>query len=252
LPELPEQSSPKAARVLAAARELLLSRGSRGFTVADVAAKAHVGKGTPYLYWATKEHLLLDLVARDFIAAADEYIAALTADPDLVRPSRMCPRLMRTAFEHPLVGPLQKGDDNLLGALTDDPRSAALLDVLGPTAVMRKVLPIMRSNGLARTDWALADQALAMHALTTGFVVVSQSRAARGAADPEEVLSAAVTALLGPEQASRSQVEATAAATVELLSEGRSTVLETVAQRGATGQVADAAALTSGPSPSGR
>ena len=53
----PEQQSTKAARLLASAGELLLSRGARGFTVADVAKRAHVGKGTVYLYWPTKEDL---------------------------------------------------------------------------------------------------------------------------------------------------------------------------------------------------
>lgn len=231
MPELPEQGSPRAARVLAAARELLLSRGSRGFTVADVAAKAHVGKGTPYLYWATKEELLLGLIARDFLAVADEYVAALTADPDLVRPARLCTRMLRTASEHPFVSALKDGDEGLLGALAADPRSEVLLDVLGPTAVIRRTLPVMRSNGLARTDWELADQALAMHALITGFVIVSRRETGGPPAELDRVLTAAVTALLGPEQASPEQVEATAAATVALLSDARATVLDVIGQR---------------------
>jgi AcrR family transcriptional regulator len=59
-------------RVLAAAGELVLARGSRGVTIAEVARRAHIGKGTVYLYWKTKEDLLLDLVCRDFLALADE------------------------------------------------------------------------------------------------------------------------------------------------------------------------------------
>lgn len=59
---LPEDQSVKAARLLRAADELLVSRGARGFTVADVAKRAHVSKGTVYLYWPTKEDLLIGLV----------------------------------------------------------------------------------------------------------------------------------------------------------------------------------------------
>ena len=55
---LAEHDSGTAARILAAARELVLKRGVKGLTVAEIAARAHVGKGTAYLYWPTKEDLL--------------------------------------------------------------------------------------------------------------------------------------------------------------------------------------------------
>lgn len=228
-PPLPELSSPKAARILAAAGELLRNRGSKGLTVADVAQRAHVGKGTVYLYWDTKEDLLLGLIGRDFLAVADEYATALTADPDLARPSRLCPRMLRVAVEHQFVGALQSLDDGLLGALADDPRSAMLLDTLGPSAVLRTVLPSWRSNRLARTDWAPADQAFALQALTTGVRVTSTDRRSRsGTADPEQVLAAAVTALLGPERASPEQIRTSAADVVRFLTAARSTTIDII------------------------
>jgi AcrR family transcriptional regulator len=60
--ELAELDSGTAARILAAARELVLKRGVKGLTVAEIAEKAHVGKGTAYLYWKTKEDLLLAVI----------------------------------------------------------------------------------------------------------------------------------------------------------------------------------------------
>jgi hypothetical protein len=45
--ELAEHDSGTAARILAAARDLVLKRGVKGLTVAEIAEKAHVGKGTP-------------------------------------------------------------------------------------------------------------------------------------------------------------------------------------------------------------
>jgi AcrR family transcriptional regulator len=230
VPELPEHTSPKAARILAAAGELLLTRGSRGVTIADVAAKAHIGKGTVYLYWKTKEDLLLGLLARDFVALADDVTEAVTADPDLARPSRLLPDIMNTAARHPFVNALRSDDDELLGALTDDPRSAKLLDTLSPDAVMYEALPIWRRHNLARTDWAFAEQALALHALLTGFLAVTTHvRRRPESADPQQVLAKSVTALLGPENATSDEIRAVAAEGLRSLSEGRATALEIIA-----------------------
>ncbi|GAA3358138.1 MULTISPECIES: TetR/AcrR family transcriptional regulator [Saccharopolyspora] len=226
--DLPEHASPKAARILAAAGELLLDRGSKGVTIAEVAKRAHIGKGTVYLYWKTKEDLLLGLVCRDFLAMADEAIAAVTADPDLARPSRLCPRMLRTATERRFVSGLRSGDDHLLGVLADDPRSAELLAALGPDAVMADVLPIWRDHGLARTDWPLAEQALALHALTTGFAAAAVRPPRLPVDDPERVLAAAVTALLGPEQAGPEQVASAAAEGIRHLVAGRALALEVI------------------------
>jgi len=230
---LPELSSTKAARILVAAGELVRIRGSRGVTVADVAQRAHVGKGTVYLYWATKEDLLLGLIARDFLAVADEVVEELRADPGLARPSRLFPRMMAVADEHFFVNAMQSIDAGLLGALADDPRSTALWDTLGPGAVVRTVLPSWRENGLARTDWAPADQALALHALLTGIgATPADHLLRRDAAEPRVVMSAAVTALLGPEQASPEQVAAAAGDVVRFLTGARAAVLDIITPRG--------------------
>ncbi|MEV5716894.1 helix-turn-helix domain-containing protein [Amycolatopsis mediterranei] len=235
MPELPEHHSPKAARILAAAGELLLSRGIKGVTIADVATRAHIGKGTVYLYWKTKEDLLLGLISRDFLTLADDVTEAVTADPDLARPSRLLPHMLRTASQHPFVNALRSNDGGLLGALTEDPRSAKLLDTLGPDAMMYDVLPIWRRHDLARTDWALDVQVLALHALVTGFVVLGTQRRFRpSAADPGDTFAAAVTALLGPERATPEQVRAAAAEGLRSLAEGRAAALESITQASLT------------------
>jgi AcrR family transcriptional regulator len=233
LPDLPEHSSPKAARILAAAGELLLARGSKGVTISDVATRAHIGKGTVYLYWKTKEDLLLGLVSRDFIGLADAVTEAVTADPDLARPSRLIPDMLTTAARHPFVDALRRGDDGLLGALTDDPRAAKLLETLSPDAMMSGVLPVWRRHALARTDWPLAEQALALHALLTGFMMAPvPSRFRPEQVVPEQVLAKSVTALLGPERATPAQVRATAAEGIQALADARVTALELIAAPG--------------------
>lgn len=227
--DLPEQHSPKAARILAAASELLLSRGAKGVTIADVAQKAYVGKGTVYLYYATKEDLLLGLIGREFLAAADHLIDELAERPEIARPARFCPAVLRFVTQRPLIAALQNHNDDLLGMLADHPRSAALHNALGPSALLFAVLPAWRRNGLARTDWEVADQALALHILTTGAAItMSDPRQQLTSADPERVFAAAVTALLGPEVATDDQVRATALEIADFLGAGRSAVVRII------------------------
>jgi AcrR family transcriptional regulator len=62
-------------QLLDAAQQVLVARGLRATTVADVAAAAGVAKGTTYLYFASKDELLAGLRARyveRFAAALDE------------------------------------------------------------------------------------------------------------------------------------------------------------------------------------
>jgi AcrR family transcriptional regulator len=229
--ELAEHDSGTAARILAAARELVLKRGVKGLTVAEIAEKAHVGKGTAYLYWKTKDELLLGLFARDFLAGLDDEIDALTTDPDAARPHRFCPRLAGTALARPFVRALQTGDADLLGALARHPRAAELLDQLGPAGLMYTVLPVWRQHRLACTDWPLDEQAYALQALMTGFLeTATRTFVLRGVSveNPEKVMAAAVTALLGPEEADPSDVRAAAQEGLRLLQEKRETVLATI------------------------
>ncbi|MEU9484163.1 helix-turn-helix domain-containing protein [Streptomyces decoyicus] len=229
---LVEQDSIKAARILAVARELVLKRGVKGVTVAEIAEKAHVGKGTVYLYWGTKEDLLVGLFAREFLAGVDGFIDTLTADPDAGRPHRLCPQLVRNALERPFVRALVTGDADLLGVLTQHPRSTELLGTLGPAALMYTVLPVWRQRRLARTDWPLGDQAYGLQALMAGYLqTATRSRTLREVTvdAPDKVIAASVTALLGPEEATADDVRATADEGLRLLRQKRELVLASIA-----------------------
>lgn len=213
-----------AARVLTAANELLLGRGAKGFTVADVAARAHVGKGTVYLYWPTKEDMLIGLVGRGFLHILDNLIAQFDDDPTLARPSRFCPTMVQTATKQPLIAALQRHDDDLLGVLAEHPRSVALNETLGPGAVLDAVLPLWRRDGLARTDWEQADQAFALRALVTGVTLAIVGDPVT--ADHRlRVFGDAVTALLGPERTNQKKLRATADGIVAFLRDGRAAAL---------------------------
>jgi AcrR family transcriptional regulator len=230
---LAEQDSDKAARILAAARELVLKRGVKGLTVAEIAQKAHVAKGTVYLHWETREDLLVGVFARDFMAALDDCAAALTAEADLCRPHRFLPWIIRAALDHPFVRALHIGDDDLLGVLTQHPRSAKLRDELGPAALMYNTLPVWRRHRLVRTDWPLDDQAYALQALTAGFVdAATRTRVLPGVTvdAPDRVIAASVTALLGPDQASPEDVRAAAEDGLRMMAEKRELVLASIAK----------------------
>ncbi|MHB6910363.1 TetR/AcrR family transcriptional regulator [Streptomyces sp. DB-54] len=231
---LAEQESDKAARILTAARELVLKRGVKGVTMAEIAEKAHVGKGTVYLYWGNKEDLLLGLFAREFLATVDGHIEELTTDPDICRPHRLCPQLVRTAVERPFVRALQTGDADLLGVLTQHPRSTELLNSLGPAAMMYTVLPVWRQHRLARTDWTLDEQAYALQALMAGFLdAATRAHALRSVTvdAPDKVIAASVTALLGPEEAGPADIRATADEGLRLLREKRDLVFASIATK---------------------
>ena len=231
--ELPELHSRRAARLVDAAGDLLIGRGANGFTVADLARRAQVGKGTVYLYWPTKEDLLIGLIGRSFLSLIDDLIQMLTDDSDLARPSRFCPMMLQIATSKPLVAALQRHDEDLLGVLTRHRRSVAFRDALGPGAVLNAVLPIWRRNLLARNDWNIADQAYVLHALVAGIAMslIGPAAAPVTTDDPMGVLSAAVTAFLGPERGSRKQIHSTAAEVIAFLRDGQRAVLQLIDPR---------------------
>ena len=231
---LAEQDSGSAARILAATRELVLKRGVKGLTIAEIAERAHVAKGTVYLHWSTREDLLVGMFARDFLAMLDEHATTIAADPDICRPSRLLPRVIQSVVGRPFVRALQIEDDDLLGVLTQHPRSTRLLDELGPGALVHVALPVWRRHNLARTDWAFDDQAYAVHALLSGFLTAAtQERfcATVSVDDPARVLAAATTALLGPETPSPEDIRATADAALAVLTAKREAVLDSFGKR---------------------
>ncbi len=114
-----------------------------------------------------------------------------------------------------------------MGILAHHPRSVALHDALGPSAVLHAVLPIWRRHGFARTDWAGADQTFALHALVTGtaLALLGPTPGPVPAADPMTVLGAAVTAILGPEVGDQQDTRAAATEITDVLRTGQTAAL---------------------------
>lgn len=223
--DLPEDQFDKAARILKAARELLTSRGAKAVTMSDVAQKAYVGKGTVYLYWPTKEDLLVGLIGRDLLAVVDSLLAELSADPGIARPDLFCSLVFRTMSARPLVVALNTYDRDLLGVLVEHPRAIEIADVLGPRTLLGAMIPAWRRHGMATTDWDEQEQILGLHALTVGITESTLRPLPQFHADYDHVYRRCITALLGPATTDAARVTAAASDISSILRAGHAAAL---------------------------
>jgi TetR/AcrR family fatty acid metabolism transcriptional regulator len=74
-----KQAEQRRAEILEAALHLFSSKGFHDTTMEEVAREAGVAKGTIYLYFQSKEHLLLAL-KRDFMQGLTDVVANIVAD----------------------------------------------------------------------------------------------------------------------------------------------------------------------------
>lgn len=239
-----ENDTGRAARILVATEELVVARGFKGITVAEIAERAHVGKGTVYLYWRTKEELVLELLARSFLSVLQRLIEELEEQPALARPSRLCPLMVRTVLDLPLVRAAQTTDTDVLGVLTADPRAAALARRHGAASLVEALVPVWRAHALARTDWEPAHQALAVQMLAVGLLETVLRASATGGPAVEDgfaVLAAAVEAVLGgdstdsaedPDSTDSTGRDAAAAATLAVLTDARAELRRSISAKG--------------------
>ncbi|WP_158578620.1 TetR/AcrR family transcriptional regulator [Spongiactinospora rosea] len=226
-----EHQSRKAARILDSTRELVLDHGVRKVTVTEIARVAGVGKGTVYLYWPTKEDLILGLFARDLLTFLDDAIASVVADPAAVLPRRFGPLLIRTGLRLPLARRLYRSEADLLRLFTQQDGYGELLDRTTPSAMCQAGMPILHRHRLIRQDRPLLDLTYMVHAVTTGFLtaIADPDAAPPGPADPDAVLADTLAQLLDPPAAPEGPAIAAAGAeTIEVMREIREAVLELI------------------------
>ncbi len=191
------QPSPRTAKVLAAAEELVVKQGFKGVTMAAVAQRAHVGKGTPYLYWRAKEDLFLEIIALKLADVLQGLAARIRVETRLARAEELCTAVAEAWLGHPLIRALQIADNDVLGALLDDPRAHAVATEHGAAAVLRRLLPVWRDHGTVRTDWSLEDQANAIELVMVGyFTIHTHGISPRPAAEGLSILRRSISALL--------------------------------------------------------
>ncbi|MCD2186009.1 TetR/AcrR family transcriptional regulator [Actinomycetospora soli] len=138
-------------RVLDAAGELLLAHGYRKVTVADVAERAAVGKGTVYLHWPSKAELFASVLVREGVDLGREFVTSLRRDPREV----LLHRSMRSSFllvmRRPLAKALYTGDTALLGALVSDTKTGLAMR-RGQAGYDARHLALMHHHGLLADD----------------------------------------------------------------------------------------------------
>lgn len=107
-------------RLLTAARDLILATGWTHVTVADVAARAGIGKGAVYLEFPDRAAILDAVLTRSVRELTAQVHARVLAAPDLVD----LPAVYRFAVEALLADPLMRalylGDEAVLGRHVHD------------------------------------------------------------------------------------------------------------------------------------
>ena len=99
-----EEKSFRRQQILDAASALFAEVGYEGFSVALLASKAGIVKGTLYLYFKTREEVFLALYDQSLNRWSDKFIQRL---PESLEDRAFCELLYETAFGDPLYVPLQ-------------------------------------------------------------------------------------------------------------------------------------------------
>ncbi|CED89998.1 TetR/AcrR family transcriptional regulator [Actinomyces succiniciruminis] len=197
---VPTAASALPERILTAAAELVDQHGPQKTTVAEIARAAGVGKGTAYLYWPSKEKLLLALLAHELVVWIRSVRAEVVHDPERLRLSRLAVLLL-DSWRHEVVE-LIASDLYLRRVLAAHRGSRELLERSMPMELCVRVLPLMRREGLVRSDTDAHEQAYVFNAVMTGFVVGKVTERADSAViDPAAVLARTIRQLLEPDTA---------------------------------------------------
>ena len=154
-------------RILNAAAELIGQQGPQKTTMAEIARAAGVGKGTAYLYWSSKEELLLALLAHELLRWVLAVRDKMVRDPEDLCPSRLGVLLL-DSWPRELVE-LIASDLYLRRILAAHQGSREALERSMPMKLCLRVLPLLRQKGLARDDVDALEQAYVFDAVMTGF-----------------------------------------------------------------------------------
>ena len=213
-------SDARAHRVLDAAGELLVALGYRKVTIADVADRAGVGKGTVYLHWPSKLELFGAVLVREGAAVGREHVAALRADPGHVVLHRTMSESFLAIMRRPLARALYTGDAGLLGALASDTKIGRSV-VGGTTAYQPRHLGLLYRHGLLADDPA-TDPGLyyRLAATTLGFFLGDDLSGGAELHERADALAVVVRRAFEPAELPPPDALAVAAAEVEALYSG--------------------------------
>jgi AcrR family transcriptional regulator len=157
----------RADALLDAAAALLLAEGTRRIRIEDVAARAGVGKGTVYLHWPNRDHLLLAVGAREAAAMLGAVTAAIEADPTECAPHRYLRRHFLEAVDRPVLRRVFDAEGADLDALAAERARTGLAE--SRLAADRDYLDALAAHGLLRAGLDPSDAEYGMQAVAYGF-----------------------------------------------------------------------------------
>lgn len=157
----------RADAILDVAARLLIVGRSRRIRIEEVAANAGVGKGTVYLHWSSRDHLLLAVGAREAAAMLDAIIAAIRADAAEAAPHRYLRRHFLEAMDRPLLAAIFNAEAPEVDAFMRQPARAGLSR--SKLVAEHGYLSALSDHRLLRADLDLADVAYGLQAVAHGF-----------------------------------------------------------------------------------
>lgn len=155
------------ADVLLDATAELLAEGTRQIRIEDVADQAGVGKGTVYLHWQSRDHLLLAVGAREAAAMTDAVVTAIRADPTEAAPHRYLRRHFLEAMRRPILTTIFGTDGAQLTSFARQSTRAGLLEA--KLTSTHDYLNALARHRLLRPGLDLADVDHGMQAVAYGF-----------------------------------------------------------------------------------
>lgn len=148
--------------ILNAARSLLLQQGSKAVTMEAVAKLAGVGKGTIFLYWSSKAHLMDAIFNQDLAELLKTVQASVTEQSKNFCLSTFMHIVLRAQMSHPIV-------DTIFRSKVDKQK---LDDKVLKQEIMQ-VIPVARSYGMLKPisdeEIAVGIQALMLGLLHINF-----------------------------------------------------------------------------------
>ncbi|MEJ3657115.1 helix-turn-helix domain-containing protein [Actinomycetes bacterium KLBMP 9759] len=190
----PEQPPARVERILDAAAELLVRWGYQRVTIDEVARHAHIGKGTVYLHFKTKDALFLTVLLRTHRRVVEGLVDRMLSDPDAVLPSVSSREVYLAVAADPVARPLYLGDPEVLGRLVHEAGGTMTELIQKRSGALRQALQTMRAAGLLRNDLDVDDLLHVFAAVTTGFFVIDGTPAVLELEKRADLLAATVRA----------------------------------------------------------
>ncbi|MDC0674998.1 TetR family transcriptional regulator [Nannocystis radixulma] len=157
--------------LLRAAAEAFDELPYNAVTVADIARRANLAKGTVYLYFATKEELFLQLALEQLGEWLGDVETALSSDEALAAPEALAELLARSlaarvrlarllALQHAVL------EHNVAPAVVLAWRRGMLAQTLQTAALLERRCPVLRSGDGLRFMLHLHAAAIGLHQMT--------------------------------------------------------------------------------------